>query len=243
VGANAGGAHADAAIAVDDLPAVVLDRLDAIAQLRDLPFGYLVPDLTLVPPESLRVFRVDEEWVKAAQAGLLSVAEQSTSDRLTRLPAPGLTRTGPLSGFLLRSRVIVDHPGVQVLAYDDAGIQLEPVRIDRPAAGVLLVVVAGVLSSIAIEEPHHGLRLGVGATNAGEVIRLRGSDGRTLAGAADVAVPWRDAAPDGVLDVAELARRIDNAGVPGVPSPTGSGALALQLIRPPVRQRFAGGAP
>lgn len=240
----AGAGAADVSMA---LPALVEDRLRAIALLHDVPFGYLVPDLALLPPESLRLFRVNEEWVRATQAGLLSVAEDSTSDTAARAAAPGFARTGTLTGFALRTRLVAENPGLQVRAYDAAGVQLEPVRIERPAAGTLLVIVAGVLDAVHIEEPHHGLRLGVGSSPSGDVVRVRRGDGvlaTSAAGAAvEVPVPTRAGAPPGVLDVAELARRITRAAAPGAPPATGPAALALHLLQPAVRQRFTGASP
>ena len=106
---------------------------------------------------------------------------------------------------------------------------------------MLLVIVAGVLATITITEPHHGLRLGITSTGT-DLVLLRRGDGQPTSGPATVPVPWRAAAPAGVLDVAELARRIDAAGVPGVPAPTGPAALALHLIQAPIRQRFGSGA-
>ena len=69
------------------------------------------------------------------------------------------------------------------------------------------------------------------------MLQLRRADGR-LAGGASVAVPMRAGAASGVIDIAALAQRIAQSGTPDVLTAISSSALALQLLQPPVRQRF-----
>ncbi len=242
-------------------PELVLNRLADLALLHGVPFEYLVPDPALLPPESLRFFRIDPQWVAALHAGVLAVGERSTADALARR-ASGVPKVASrtaavrdrrrgracdaaneeteVTGFLLRSQLVTDYPGLQVRGA--AGPAAAPLlRLDRPAAGVLIALFAGILTSVTLEEPHHGIRLGVDGDLGAAFVRLRGSDGRLVqqGGAAPgVPVPFRPGGATDVIDVTELARRITQAAVPGVPPVVGSGTLALQLFQAPVRQRF-----
>ncbi|WP_344750697.1 hypothetical protein, partial [Micromonospora olivasterospora] len=53
-----------------DYVAHVLARWDL---LHDVPFRYLVPDARLLPPESIRFFRLDRGWLDRLRAGALAV--------------------------------------------------------------------------------------------------------------------------------------------------------------------------
>jgi hypothetical protein len=46
--------------------------------LYGVPFEYLVPDASLLPPESIRFFHLDERWLDALLDGALSVGKTST---------------------------------------------------------------------------------------------------------------------------------------------------------------------
>ena len=255
------------------IPELILDRLADLALLQGVPFEYLVPDARLLPPESIRFFELEPAWIDALRDGVLSVGEHSSADVALRLatlvPPPierlasvrarrrGLTPEAILaqrgvtslssalvSGLLLRSTLVSDYPGLQLRAFDSTAAGAAPLallRVDRPAQGVLLALFGGALAAVTIEEPHHGIRLGIEAGTNGAQLPLRGSDGRLLG--ATVAAPMRAGSPSGVVDVAELARRISQAGQPGVPSPVGASVLALQLLQPLVRQRFVKAAP
>lgn len=134
----------------DDLPdpgprAVPRDLRLWLARLRLLsgvPFGHLVADSALLPPESIRFFYVDRDWTDALVQGALSVGTVTTADRaaltrlygvvrdevdeaerLVRLPgveagaAVPVGPAGTLSGFLLRSRMVSGWPGLHVRGY------------------------------------------------------------------------------------------------------------------------------
>lgn len=45
-----------------------------------IPFQYLVPDEKMLPPESVRFFYVDKNWLEALTAGVLSIGRQTGMD-------------------------------------------------------------------------------------------------------------------------------------------------------------------
>lgn len=108
--------------------------------LQGVPFAYLVPDVELLPRESIRFFYLDRAWTDALVQGALSVGTVNASDRaeLTalyarvraevdeeerrmRLPGGEAVQRGPagtVSGFVMRSRAVSGWPGLHVRAYD-----------------------------------------------------------------------------------------------------------------------------
>ena len=131
----------------DDGPHVVPGAIRrALAELRllhSVPFSYLVPDASLLPPESIRFFYLDRNWTDALVDGVLSIgtftsaeraqlealrevvrAEVDEAERVVRQPDGEQRLSGPggaVSGFLLRSRLVSGWPGLHVRGY----------RIDR----------------------------------------------------------------------------------------------------------------
>lgn len=140
--------------------AVLRDLRVWLARLRLLegvPFGHLVADPALLPPESIRFFHVDRGWTDALVEGALSVGTVTTADRaaleglygvvrdevdeaerLVRLPGwePGKQvptgAAGPVSGFLLRSRAVSGWPALHVRGYAQDNLRLQdPVPDDK----------------------------------------------------------------------------------------------------------------
>jgi len=125
--------------------------------LEGVPFGYLVADASLLPPESIRFFYVDRGWTDALVEGALSVGTVTTADRgmleelygtvrgevdeaerLVRLPGaePGAAvpsgPAGTLTGFLLRSRMVSGWPGIHVRGYAVDNLRLgTPINDDK----------------------------------------------------------------------------------------------------------------
>jgi hypothetical protein len=184
----------------------------------------------------------------------------------------------PITGFLLRSTLVSGWPGTQVrgwtvqvpdgvdsdeYAADHPQQVVRILRIQRLSPAVLLVLFAGVPELVWIEEPHHGIQLGVnsrvvsgpgpgqdipvdtggvvGRATKGRVvshrvysIEVRDSSGATTGASVDV--PMRSG-PPGLVDVAQLASDLDDT-LP-LAAERGGAAMALALLQPPARQRFS----
>jgi hypothetical protein len=313
-------------------PAYVLQRLAAWRLLHDLPFGYLVPDAALLPPESIRFFHLDAGWLAALTDAALGLgadpdtwaarevavgpstrAQVISSMRWVRevrrgrivigdggsdLPwppddwhPPTPIEAPPVTGFLLRSALVSGWRGTQVRAWTTAGVPsgadagtyalahpdevVALLRLQRLSPGVLLALFAGVPRLVWLEEPHHGVQLGVDAVpglpggdldvpdldlpgvdlptadrpevghTGGRVasqrytVEVRDEQGRPTG--VTVAVPMRTGPLTGMLDAAGLAASLDAARP--LDTPRGGGAMALALLQPPARQRFAGSGP
>jgi hypothetical protein len=256
--------------------------------LEGVPFGYLVGDAALLPPESLRFFHVDRGWTDALVEGALSVGTVTTADRgaleniygtvraevdeaerLVRLPGtePGFAvptgPAGPITGFLLRSRMVSGWPGLHVRGYAVDNLRLEPpiaddavgdaqktpmqrtglLRLERLAPAVLLALFDGVPQVVHIEEPRAGIQFGVdevdseGRTRAQVALR-NATTGERLNPPRVVEMPFRPGSP-GVLHLRALARRMIAEASAELGTSLDAAELALQLLQFPYRAVFA----
>ncbi|MCB1087153.1 MAG: hypothetical protein KDM63_08920 [Verrucomicrobiae bacterium] len=143
-----------------ELPKNLRDWLAKLRLLKGVPFEYLVPDERILPPESIRFFYVDMNWVDALVDGAFSIGRNQTiqpsepslnQDKAVmptvktqvaaqvpehRASALGL-ETPPaslevVSGFLLRSAVVQDYKGIGVNAYPKGGT---PPTTESPSVG------------------------------------------------------------------------------------------------------------
>ncbi|MEM0995442.1 MAG: hypothetical protein AAGN35_00095 [Bacteroidota bacterium] len=56
-----------------DLPEALVQWLTDLGNLHGVPFNYLVPDEGMLPPESIRFFYLDPNWIAALTDGALSI--------------------------------------------------------------------------------------------------------------------------------------------------------------------------
>lgn len=142
-----------------DLPESVLSWFDSLRKLEGVPFNYLVPDERMLPPESIRFFRVDQPWLNCLADGALSIGRVATSDHAAdklyanESAAPGLGES--LTGFLLRSEVVSGWPGLKVDGYTERNkregeIPLKVVRMERLEGGVLICLFRGEIGRVEI---------------------------------------------------------------------------------------------
>ena len=148
-----------------------------------------------------------------------------------------------MTGFLLRSALVSGWPGMSVRAFTTAGIpdgtdpstvpaeQCVPIlRLELVSPSILLVLFSGTPALVWLEEPHHGIQLGVDSTGGVNEITPVNPDGtERVPAAAPVGVPMRTGGLS-VVDIGQLAAAL-GAGGPA--------DLATQLLRPPWRERFA----
>jgi len=128
----------------------------------------------------------------------------------------------PKSGFLLRSSIVTNWPGIEVTATSSgAPDQTMPniLRFDQVADGVLFCLARGSLDQLTFREPREGLTFGVSST--GEV--QFGQPVQTV----NVKSLRRSDALDGVVDIAALKSKLACAG---------SAQFAGRMIRKPEEQ-------
>lgn len=186
--------------------------LGRLCLLEGVPFPHLVPDPAVLPPESLRFFYLDLDWIEAALDGALSVGTATGRDRMVSaalyadvrdaaLRAAAAVRAGapgeggassgapalpPRSaGLLLRSALVSGWPGLSVQGL--AGGQPLPVLRMEPLSGsVLLCLWAGVPDRVELAEPQQGLRFGLGDDGRVRLRSVAGQVGGQRDGSVDV---------------------------------------------------------
>ncbi|HEX7318175.1 MAG TPA: hypothetical protein VF297_30000 [Pyrinomonadaceae bacterium] len=241
----------------DELITIADELVEWIARavlLYPVPFQYLVPHASLLPRESLRFFHLDDNWVDALVDGALSAAVRGHADEglaaradmqslLSKIVYQHRLRLQgknpewhpterymdvPKSGFLLRSSIVTDWPGVEVTATTDAPTAAhlpEILRLDQIADGVLFCLARGSIRQVKFREPREGLTFGVD------------SDGDIEVGSSSVKLNVRPGlmranSRPGVADVAALRGRL-NAAVGGTVGPA---EFAVRMVRMPEEQ-------
>ncbi|MFJ4651008.1 hypothetical protein ACIP5Y_07005 [Nocardia sp. NPDC088792] len=222
--------------------------LDRLTLLHGVPFSFLVPDARMLPPETLRLFRIDPAWIAALLAGARSVGIHTTQDDMLD---PILQQcfqshsTQPAAGLLMSSELVRAWPVFDITAtLKDTSVT--ELRRDHLSPTVLLCLFDAVPDLISIKEPAQGIHFGL---DDHERIRVRGLDsgpslglpsGSTFPDAAGGTVFTRFLRPadDTTADVLHLQ---GNGGlVPALDTALGKtlspSQFALQLVNAPLRQ-------
>ena len=250
------------------LPPYATSFLAHLRLLVGVPFEYLVPDAAMLPDESIRFFHLDRAWTDRLIDGVLAVGAVGSREQahyhtagpaLAALldslepavrpaqrglgpltPAPGAAGADPaMTGFLLRSALVSGWPQLEVRAYRSS-VKLPLLRLERLSTAILIALFAGVPNRVELEEPHHGMQLGVLTGVSGALaIAPRGPDGQqTSAALFPVAVRGTDPTLR-VLEIAALRRDIIARADPALPAQTGSAGLAIELMQPPWKEVFS----
>lgn len=242
----------------DDLNVKIPERLTefllGLRLLRGLPLPYLVPDIALLPPESIRFFHVDRGWIDRVIDGVLSLAnpgnldlafdpmmlklirDQLDDDMAAIVEQSETTawdrQDGPVTGMLTRSELARRWPDMIVEAYaglDGNSSKIALLRSEPLSRDLYIALFAGQPARVEIREPFAGVRFGVEGTAKPWGYRV---DRRDFAGEVDsdddVVVPPRD----------ESARVIDVAGFAENISTVASRMVALHLEQRPYVQVF-----
>ena len=178
--------------------------LSRLRVLEGVPFRYLVPSEEMLPNESIRFFHIDRNWLDALVDGALSAGRMGSREAsfdhgaytelmndlhdLERdrrsysnelfLRTEGAESLGvcggTLTGFLFRSSVVRDFPGIEISAYDSTTTsnpyqnqyRIPTIRQERLSETVMLCIFNGTPSHVRIQEPYEGIRLGVDTEEA-----------------------------------------------------------------------------
>jgi hypothetical protein len=258
----------DGASGATTLPIHVEHLVAHLRLLVGVPLPYLVPDGRLLPPESLRFFYLDRSWTDRVVDGALSVGKSSSWDQghhhrvdaelragldvaethvrtlqrgLPLATATGRAGDGLVTGLILRSMVVREHPHMEVRAFrepvaegaDAATVEaaaLPLLRLERLAPSILLALFDGVPRLVWLEEPSHDVPIGFDAA----------AGARRLHTLPQIPVPFR-AGGKRVVDVATLRRSVLDAD-PSLPRDAGSGAMTRAMLGGAHRERFENGA-
>ncbi|MFC0597620.1 hypothetical protein [Streptomyces palmae] len=155
--------------------------LERLRLLGPVPFPYLVPDADMLPPESLRFFHVDQDWIDALESGARSVGAATMTDALADEAAldPDDEPVVPQAGLLLRSALVSGWPDLVIEAQSKTKVPnvykpVPAIRRDQLAEDVLLCLYADVPDKVVLREPPQGLHFGF---DSGDTLTLRNPRG------------------------------------------------------------------
>lgn len=186
------------------------------------------------------------QWLDGSESLVRGLQRREITDyRMVRTdPDRKTPEAGTITGFLLRSALVTGWPHMEVRGLKNKE-PLRILRLERLSPGVMIVLWDGVPDRVELEEPHHGIQFGVEPMGAGRYRAvLRKRNGEQAGGT--IPVPMRRGGK-GVVHVSALRDALQAASGAGAADPlpqTGSAALAIALLDPPVLQPFEGaGAP
>lgn len=208
-----------------ELDVTLRERLLGLTLLDGVPLGYLVPDPRLLPPESIRFFFLEPNWIERLLEGALAAAnvgsmdDQTAAALMEKVRADEVLRrrfTQPTTGFVLRSALVSRYPGMQVRACgedqgkvvsDETTLAL-PLRRRTIGDSILLVLFDGVIQWVALDEPSEGTHFTIERDEeksswTQDVVPLSGTNAPGKAN-----ISFRGEPSSGVLDVAALADAI-----------------------------------
>lgn len=191
--------------------------LESLSLLEGLPLSYLAPDEKMLPPESLRVFWLDETWLSVYRSGAMSIGRNNRVDRIhdrylsarAACDAGGSEKSSRM-GFLIRSVLVTGWPGMEIECRDSQGNPLKILKLQTIADGVLLGIVQGTLTKIIFKEPQEALHYGEeddqGTPRVSLVSMKSGKEGEDIH--KDQELIFRDKEGD-VVDVTGLAAAME----------------------------------
>lgn len=181
-------------------PEQLANWMGRLKLLYGIPINYLIPDERMLPPESIRFFYLDDNWINALVDGAFSIGRNLTYTEQLNQDMAQDKATNPLvnggannassairannlgidakvsvhfqtiSGFILRSSVVKDYPGLGVNPYPKGGTPdknpkkvqlLNILRMEHLGPNTLICLVDGDIEQIDIHEAPESLHYGL----------------------------------------------------------------------------------
>lgn len=179
-----------------------VDILSKYSLLYEVPFIYLVPEESLLPEESIRFFELDPYWIQSLLDGACSIGRNTAYDyshdealiqaayqcamgnnaqvRPKLVPERNGEEKRPdtgriYSGFLLRSNIVSDYNGLDIIGEGEPDNGMETagedkklmlVRLEQLSSTVMLGIFSGRLHTVRIAQPRESLHLGISKTGS-----------------------------------------------------------------------------
>ena len=252
----------------------IVEWLARTSLLYNVPFDHIVPDPRLLPIESIRFFYFDRSWIDSLIDGAMSIGVQSSKDshyykitkdiirdavaklilqlreKLLGFPITDSDPTdGVIAGFLLRSAVLTQFPGIEIKGYrtiaqnDEGELQgadrMQLLRMERLSPNVLICLFPDTPAWIEFDEPKEGLCFGVEPNETELQIAIRDpANGELMHDniyTLDDTADFRGGRSGRVLDISHLntslAKKLSMASL-------NSADFALQLVKVPEQMIF-----
>jgi hypothetical protein len=112
------------------VPEAVSRFLGQLGLLEGVPFEHLVPDSRMLPPESIRFFYLDNNWVHSLVDGALSIGIHSDRDiRFHAVMQHVIRKVADVAAGNLRSEALAEAAGIAAAANaSSANLNLDPRR-------------------------------------------------------------------------------------------------------------------
>jgi hypothetical protein len=170
------------------MPEALSEWLIDLRLLRHIPLAYLVPDPALLPPESIRFFNVDYNWIDRVIDGVFAAANTGTVDATFTYTLLGMIRSyidtrlstlasdsgdtsnwkhgvKPMTGMLMRSEIVRRWPDMILEAFHDKteseAARAAILRAEPISRDIYIALFAGQPARLHIKEPFFGVRFGV----------------------------------------------------------------------------------
>lgn len=101
-----------------EIPTHVKDKFEDWKNLKGIPFRYLVPDMEMLPNESIRFFQIDNAWINSFIAGAFSIGKTVEADLSTDLSGLFLPSNAQFTGFIINSIMVNAWPEYEVDVYN-----------------------------------------------------------------------------------------------------------------------------
>lgn len=171
----------------------IFDFLQGLKRLEGVSPDYLLASPFMLPPESIRFFYVDENWVETLVEGALSTGGKEYCGCAADICRESQEEVR--TGFLLRSVLVKAFPAIAVTP--KAGEQeLTVARLAYMGEDVLLGIVNGAMDSIVFTEPEESLLCEFVYNEQGELC------------AGEQPIAYRGGASSGVVDIGKLVEQM-----------------------------------
>ncbi len=164
------------------IPESLIEWLGGLAVLNKVPFNYLVPDMKMLPPESIRFFNVNPRWLACLLDGAWSLGRQPSKywafDTAYKpwkqildgsLVVNNRKTLWPKSGILINSQLISSYwPGIQFNCSPKATI----LREECLGPNVLLLLFDKKIQELTIKQPLEGIHFGFDITDSGNLSKV-----------------------------------------------------------------------
>lgn len=244
----------------------ICDSISELLLLKDLPFAYIIPDEKLLPPESIRFFYLDENWLKAFTDGAISIGRVCDIDAfidgkyfefivntaIKRLAKSRFKTMHPnhrtklsaretsgksKTGFLLRSELVSKWKGIEIFGYND-NTQLEILRMVSITNEIIICIFDDELSKVVISEPKTALRFGTSDNKGVIILRDLSDDENFGKPLSDKKINLSDfTQSNGKINVLDLAKTMQDI----LEIPIRSSQFAFELISVAKRAEFLKG--
>ena len=196
----------------DTVPEEIKNWFKDVSLLKNIPFNYIISDLTMLPEESIRFFWRDNQWLKCFCDGAFGIGNQFSLDECQRpkyleIQEQALNDKGDriITGFLLRSILLSEFPALKITGFhNNQKNPLPLLRMENLSNTVLICLFEGEVRSVEISAGAEILHFGIDRDGERYIKTLRDKSKEPITLSDAI---WRDKAHQ-ILDVLQLSQQL-----------------------------------